>query len=361
MSNANVVRVEQPLGVCKDFYLDDMKGLLAWKKAFKTASVVAEFWNCFTSVKVGSTEYQDQLKIYELIRHKQYITSSTSTSAHNVLCFHSCPTATSLSSSSSSGHLSIHQHDPFGRCWRWFKPSSELCSPSGGRLQIWDNHCFSSLEPKIIKYLCHKQTRHLVHLPNSSNGVAYSNMVGGGVASDRIPEWVESKDDSLGVDKTKFLRRPTRIPSKFYYLFLTASKSDSAKFYRELCGSSKSPIRKTQSELLKNFRAMKIEDSEDIQMFFFRLDPARKHIENVNEICNKTMRIEIFNWQIRAKLIEAAECIPKFKHYNDQLKLKDLRDWSNMTHTYGGRYWLFDFRAYTKEKEQCCQQNHLCP
>ena len=45
------------------------------------------------------------------------------------------------------------------------------------------------------------------------------------------------------------------------------------------------------------------------------------------------MRIEIPNWQIRAKLIEAAESIPKFKHYIDQLMLKELREWSNMTHT----------------------------
>ena len=45
------------------------------------------------------------------------------------------------------------------------------------------------------------------------------------------------------------------------------------------------------------------------------------------------MRIEIPNWQIRAKLIEAAESIPKFKHYIDQLMLKEPREWSNMTHT----------------------------
>ena len=56
----------------------------------------------------------------------------------------------------------------------------------------------------------------------------------------------------------------------------------------------------------------KIEDSEDIQMFFSRRHIATKHIESINEFCDKTLRIEITNWQIRAKPIEAVECIPKF-------------------------------------------------
>ena len=126
---------------------------------------------------------------------------------------------------------------------------------------------------------------------------------------------------------------PRGKPSKCYYLFLTGSKYDCGKLYRELCRVIEVPNIKSHGELLKKFQLIKIEDSEDIQMFFYRLDTARKHIESINEFCDKTMRIEIPNWQIRAKLIEAAESIPKFKHYIDQLMLKEPREWSNMTHT----------------------------
>ena len=114
--------------VPKDFYLNDMNGLVAWKKAFKTASVSLSFGIVLTAVEVGSTEwadavavgevsYQDQLKIHGLAptvpisAPPVHDTSSTSTSATSSHVSTTASTTTSTSSSSSSelGHLSIHQ------------------------------------------------------------------------------------------------------------------------------------------------------------------------------------------------------------------------------------------------------------
>ena len=116
---------------------------------------------------------------------------------------------------------------------------------------------------------------------------------------------------------------PKGKPSKWYYLFLTGSKYDCAKLYRELCRVIEVPNIKTHGELLKKFQLMKIEDSEDIQMFFYRLDTARKHIEASMNSAIRLCGLKSPIGRSGRSLSKAAECIPKFKHYIDQLMLKE--------------------------------------